>query len=66
LIVFQQTKYSPEVYLDPSVSMTVPNENSSPEFKDTPYWIVGLTGLAKEKILNSVGCMSTKNLLKIE
>jgi hypothetical protein len=29
LITFQPTEYSPEVYLDPSFSMTMPNENNS-------------------------------------
>ncbi len=44
-MIFQQKKYSPAVYWDPSVSMTMPNENSSPEFKNTPHTIVCLKEL---------------------
>jgi hypothetical protein len=31
--IFQPTKYLTAVYLDPSVIMTMPNENNSPDFK---------------------------------
>jgi hypothetical protein len=43
-MIFKQKKYSPAVYRDPSVSMTMPNENSS-EFKNTPHPIVCLKEL---------------------
>jgi hypothetical protein len=51
-IIFKQKKYSPEVYQDASVIMPMPNENSSPEFKNNSPWSFGLTELHEKSTEN--------------
>jgi hypothetical protein len=53
--IFQPTKYSPEVYHCVCRSFGAhdkANENSSPELKNIPNWIVGLTELHEKSIKN--------------
>ncbi len=46
--IFQLTKYPPEVYVEA-------NANSSPELKNIPRWIFGLTELHEKAIKNQMG-----------
>ena len=39
-IILQQTNHSTKVHWKPSKRSTMPNENSSPDFKNSPHWIV--------------------------
>ena len=68
-IILQQTNHSTKVHRNPSKRSTMPNENSSPDVKNSSHWIV-VIGLQfqqagpTETNLNSVRCMSTKNPTK--
>ena len=42
----------------------MPNEYTSPEFKNNPYWIVGLTELVQQEKFELMG-KSIKNQIRI-
>jgi hypothetical protein len=61
--IFQPTEYSPEVHHCVCRSFDKANENSSPELKNIPNWIVGLTELHGKSIEDRVPLECVPNAL---